>query len=686
MMQKFDQKKKSAVRFTRIKPKFLILTAFVLALIFLAIIVVGIRENQHNMLRMLNREGSALIEAVFIASQNTIRATDLVDDLVTDNIVDAASLIDFDHAQGNLTPERLNNICQLLGFNRVDILDSSGTIELSNYVGAIGEAYDEEIRQRLPLSAIIQGKAGVGQFVLSGTEISEADQLVAAVSSETRPGAIVVFMNYQRLDFFNRRIGIGYMIQNIGNQPAIDYIFIQGAEGVMMSSRKLEPVLAMSSDTFLQEVFENEVELSRRLIFEGEEVLEVARRFETLDLPPGVLRVGLSLTGYNQVARNFKTQMAILGGILFLLTFLVVTIVMVNQSYRSVAVAYEQFKNITSNILGGIESAVVAVDSENRIILVNPKTERIFGLKGADIIGKDYDSIFPDDNFMIKELGGELEEAVIREISFTNQKGRQRTFLATSSQLVGRDEEFQGAVGIAYDITERKRLESQAKQAERLSELGTLAAGVAHEIRNPLNAIAIASQRLKSEFEVADDKEGFNNLATTIKTEIERLNAIIAEFLALARSGHLNKEKVNLRDFIEDSIALLHSEAAEQNIRIERELDGDIRVEIDPAEMKKVIVNLIRNSMEAIGGDGRIVIRSETENENVKISIEDTGRGIDPDKINEIFTPYFTTKEHGTGLGLSISHRIVADHNGNLSAENIEPEGARFIIELPLSV
>jgi PAS domain S-box-containing protein len=501
-----------------------------------------------------------------------------------------------------------------------------------------------------------------------------------------RPGAIVIFMNYQRLDFFNRRIGIGYMIQNIGNQPAIDYIFIQGEEGVMMSSRKLEPVLAMSSDTFLQQVFEDDIESHRRLVFEGQEVLEVARRFETADLPPGVLRVGLSLAGYHQVSRNFKVQMAILGGILFLLTFLVVTIVMVNQSYRSVAVAYEQFKNITSNILGGIESAVLAVNSENRIVLVNPKTEKIFGLKGADIIGKEYDKIFPDDNFLIKERDHEHEESVVREISFTNQKGQQRTFLATSSQLVGEDQEFQGAVGIAYDITERKRLELQAKQAERLSELGTLAAGVAHEIRNPLNAIAIASQRLKSEFEVADDQEGFSNLATTIKTEIERLNAIIAEFLALARSGHLNKEKVNLNEFVEDSITLLRSEANDKAIKIESELDENILIEIDPAEMKKVIVNLIRNAIESIGHDGRILIKSDIEGKKLRLIIEDTGRGIDPDKINEIFTPYFTTKEHGTGLGLSISHRIVVDHKGNLSAENIQPHGARFIIELPMSV
>ncbi len=685
-MRNSEIKKNSRLRITRLKPKFLILTALVLGLIFLAIIAVGIRENQNNMLRMLNREGSALMEAVFIASQNTMRATDLVDDLVTDNLVDAASLVDLGHAQGHITPDRLNRMCQLLGFNRIDILDSAGVIEMSNYTGAMGDVYDEEIRERLPLNEIIQGKAGVGQFILSGEDISEADQLVAAVSSEVRPGAIVIFMNYQRLDFFNRRIGIGYMIQNIGNQPAIDYIFIQSHEGVMMSSRKLEPVLAISSDTFLQEVFENDGEMSRQLVFEGNEVLEVARPFETTDFPPGILRVGLSLEGYHQVARNFKTQMAILGGILFLLTFLVVTIVMANQSYRSVAMAYEQFKNITSNILGGIESAVVAVDSENRIILINPKTEKIFGFRGAEVIGKEYGSIFPDDNFLINELGDLSDESLIKEISFTNQKGEERTFLATSSQLADESGGFQGAVGIAYDITSRKRLESQAKQAERLSELGTLAAGVAHEIRNPLNAIAIASQRLKSEFEVSEDQEGFNRLATTIKTEIERLNTIIAEFLALARSGHLNKEKTDLKNFIEDSIALLKSEAAELDIEIETELDQDTKVEIDPSEMKKVIVNLIRNAIESIEREGRIKIRSEIEEEKVIFSVEDTGRGIDPDKINEIFTPYFTTREHGTGLGLSISHRIVTDHKGNLRAENVKPHGARFIIELPLSV
>ncbi len=669
----------------RLKPKFLILTALLLALIFLLIIVIGIRENQNNMLRMLQREGSALMESIYISSQNTIRATSLVDNIVTDNLVDAATMADLEYSRTKMTSEELNQVCQLLGFNRIDIIDSTGTIVLSNYPNYIGQGYDSTFLERLPLDEIIRGKAGVGTFVLSSPNVSQTDQLVAAVSSEFRLGAVVIFMNYQKVNFFNRRIGIGYMIRNIGDQPGIEYIFLQGNDGVMMSSRELKPVLAISSDPFLEDVLDSNREESRRLNFEGTDVLEIARPFNTSDLPPGILRVGLSLEGYHQVARNFKTQMAILGVILFALTFLFVTIVMANNNYRSVAVAYEQFKSLTSNILGGIESAIVAVDSQGRVLIVNPKTEKMFGLKGADIIGRQYSEVFMNDSFLLGDLDKSGEDSILKEIIYVDRKNSEHVLLANASRLFDSNGNIQGEVGIAYDITERKSLEAQAKQAERLSELGTLAAGVAHEIRNPLNAISIASQRLKSEFQVTEDQPGFEKLATTIKTEIERLNSIIAEFLALARSGHLNKEKISLGNFIDDALGLLRSEAAQSDIEINTEIDDGIPIEIDVSEMKKVVVNLIRNAMESIGSKGTINIRGHKEDKRAVIAVEDTGKGIEPDKINEIFTPYYTTKQNGTGLGLSISHRIVMDHKGSVTAENIKPHGARFKIELPLA-
>ncbi len=676
---KIDQQ----IKFSRITPRLLIVTAFLLAIIFLAIIIIGIRENQNNMLRMLRREGGALVEAIFISSQNAIRANALVDDIVTDNLVDAATLIDLDLEMGDINPDRLNQICNLLGFNRIDIVDSTGIIAMSNYSNIIGKGYDAEFLQRLPLSEIIRGAAGVGTFVLSDTDVYTSDQLVAAISRETAPGAIVIFMNYQKLDNFYRRIGIGYMIQNIGNQPGIEYIFLQTSDGVAISSRKIEPVLAIEADTFLQQVINNNREDSRKFTFEDKQVLEIARPFFSQQFPPGVLRVGMSLDGFHQVSRNFKTQMAVMGGILFLLTFLFVTMVMANQNYRSVAVAYEQFKNITSNILGGIESAVLAVDQRGKIIMINPKTERMFNVRAAKCIGRHYHEIFPDDIFMIEDLKASGQDALVREQTYRRHPDKELTLLVTSSDLVDKSGAEQGIVGIAHDITARKKLELQAKQAERLSELGTLAAGVAHEIRNPLNAIAIAAQRLKSEYDVKEDKEGFEELASTIRSEIERLNSIIVEFLALARSGQLKKERVDLKAFISEIVGLFENEAAQNDIALEAELSDEIIVSIDVQEMKKVLGNLIKNALEAAGKNGRIVIKSSMVDGRAEISIEDSGHGIDPDKINDIFTPYFTTKEHGTGLGLSISHRIVSDHGGNISAENTADGGARFTISIP---
>lgn len=685
-MQHQADKRKSIFHFGRLSPRILITTALLLALTFLAIILVGIRENQSNMLRMLQREGSALMESIFISAQNTIRGTDLVDNLVVDNIVDVATLIGLDLERGGLSGERISLICQLLGFNRIDIVDSMGIISISNFSSMVGRRYDSAFLDRLPLDEIIQGAAGVVTFTLEGETLSEADQLVAAISGESRPGAVVLFMNSQMLDSYNRQIGIGYMIRNIGGQPGIEYIFLQSPDGVVLSSRELEPVLSIASDPFLESILEQDIENSRKFMFQGNEVLEICRPFKSRGLPAGILRVGLSLEGFHRVARNFKIQVAIMGFILFVLTFLFATIVMANQNFKSVETAYEQFKNITSNVLGGIESAVVAVDADNKVVMLNPKAEAVFKLRATDCIGRNYNGIFADDTLLINELIESGQDSIMKEISYLNSDNQELMLLATASLLTGEDDVSQGAVGIAHDITDRKRLEFQAEQAERLSELGSLAAGVAHEIRNPLNAIAIASQRLKAEFEVASDQEGFDQLASTISGEIDRLNTIIAEFLALARSGRLNRENVNLKVYLDEIADFFRNEADGLNIRINNDTMAEINLAIDCQEMKKVIGNLIKNSIEAIKNDGEIRINASRKENTAVITIEDTGPGIVPDDLDKIFTPYFTTKQSGTGLGLSISHRIIRDHGGSLRAENIRPHGARFIISLKLNV
>ncbi len=685
-MQDQVSKRKPVFRFGRLSPRFLITTALLLAVIFLAIILVGISENQRNMLRMLQREGRALMESIFISAQNTIRGTDLIDDLVVDNIVDVATLIELDLERGGFSAERISLICQLLGFNRIDIVDSTGIISVSNYSSMIGHEYDSAFLDRLPLDEIIKGSAGVVTFTLEGEGLSEVDQLVAAIAGESRPGAVVVFMNSRMLNSYNRRVGIGYMIRNIGGQPGIEYIFLQSPDGVALSSRKLEPVLSIASDPFLENILENDIEDSRKFIFEDKEVLEICRPFVSRGLPAGILRVGLSLEGFHRVARNFKIQAAIMGLILFLLTFLFAVLVMANQNFKSVETAYEQFKNITSNILGGIESAVVAIDANNKVVMLNPKAESVFRLRAADCIGQDYDGIFPDDAFLVKELFKSGQDSIIKEISYLNPENEELVFLATASRLAGENGIPQGSVGIAHDITDRKRLEFQAEQAERLSELGSLAAGVAHEIRNPLNAISIASQRLRAEFEVAADQKGFDQLASTISVEIDRLNSIIAEFLALARSGRLNRENIDLKTYLDEIVEFFRNEADGLKIHITNKVNTEINFSIDRQEMKKVIGNLIKNSFEAIKSDGEISINASRKNNAAVITIEDTGPGIAPDELDKIFTPYFTTKQSGTGLGLSISHRIVRDHGGSLRAENIRPHGARFIISLKLNV
>jgi len=239
-------------------------------------------------------------------------------------------------------------------------------------------------------------------------------------------------------------------------------------------------------------------------------------------------------------------------------------------------------------------------------------------------------------------------------------------------------------VAVIYDYTHIRELEESARRRERLTELGDLAAGVAHEIRNPLNAISIAAQRLLGEFEPKENIDEFNAFAGQIKTEAGRLNDIVNRFLSMARDRGKASQDINISDVLDDTIKLVDLGIQRDDIKIVADIQPEVFASVSEDRFKQLVINLVRNAVQAcekMGGE--VIIGFKEESESLILSVKDTGPGIPENIRNKIFTPYFTTRDKGTGLGLSIVHQIVEEFGGRIEVFSPEGGGAEFRVKIP---
>lgn len=233
----------------------------------------------------------------------------------------------------------------------------------------------------------------------------------------------------------------------------------------------------------------------------------------------------------------------------------------------------------------------------------------------------------------------------------------------------------------AYD--ELQTTFEQLLQAEKLSSLGELAAGIVHEVRNPLGAIKGAVEILEDELKAGSPRREFADLA---KREIERLDKLVGEFLRFARPSKLAFKTADLNEIVESVVALVENQAASQSVTVERDLRKNLPlVSVDAEQIKQVLLNLAINSLQAMPRGGQLIFRTTENEEHSIVEVTDTGDGIDKQVLPKIFDPFFTTKEKGVGLGLSIAHKIVAQHGGKLAAATRGGKTS-FSLQLPKKI
>jgi len=355
-------------------------------------------------------------------------------------------------------------------------------------------------------------------------------------------------------------------------------------------------------------------------------------------------------------------------------------------------------------VMDSLIRGVLVCDTANKLILANKAARRFFSIVSYEQGRETIWSVIPEEpvaEFLAQTLLS-TDKAEEREF-YVDVNGIQR-LLAVSVMPVVQDRQITGSVILIEDITERRNREAMLRRMESLASLTTLAAGVAHEIKNPLGALSIhvqliqkamdaqeklcsALQSTKSQENECEPYKYFRQVDKYIKVineEIDRLNRIILDFLFAVRPMNVEPRRGSINEFIRELAAFVSFELKEARIECVLNLEENLSaVDFDAALMKQVFLNLIKNASAAMSGGGTLTITTEDAEGEIRITVADTGRGISEEDFPKIFEPYFTTKETGTGLGLTVVFKVVKEHKGDINVKSREGEGTVFTITLP---
>ncbi len=345
--------------------------------------------------------------------------------------------------------------------------------------------------------------------------------------------------------------------------------------------------------------------------------------------------------------------------------------------YRSLeqkAAEYQSLKDFSENIIESINVGVVVEDVEGRIVGWNRALEALTGLNRDETLGRETEEIIPA-NFLQRL-------ADIRNLYKQAWNGLIVNFSATS--LVDKAGATRGTLIIIDNITDRIRLEDQLIQNEKLTSIGLLAAGVAHEVNTPLAVISSYSQMLRKEISPEDSR---HKLLEKITKQTFRASEIVNSLLNFSRTSATEFTEIDIHQVITETISLLEHQFKTARIRVERELKADCPMTYGNAgKLQQVFLNLFVNARDAMPAGGELRILTDTGDSKIEILVQDTGVGISRENVKKIYDPFFTTKAagKGTGLGLSVSYGIIQEHGGNISVDSKQGVGTSFKLELPL--
>jgi two-component system sensor histidine kinase AtoS len=358
----------------------------------------------------------------------------------------------------------------------------------------------------------------------------------------------------------------------------------------------------------------------------------------------------------------------------------------------------EDVKRYTENILASLTNGIVTVDLDGRVVTVNPAVEMLTGFFAGEVTGRYCTELFaqtPEIGEMLMEtLASHVPVAGV-SLALKRRSGAALPVEVSTAPLKGAEGKDLGVVAVLRDLTLVRNLEGQLRRSDRLAALGSLAAGLAHEIKNPLTSVLTFSRHVARRFDDPHFRERFQRV---VPRELERINGILERLLELARPAPASFTRIRLASLVDRAVDLFANDIESLQVQVTRDYARDLPpVAVDEESLYRAVINVVGNALDAMPGGGRLGLRVgwTTPNDGFRatrlagrqavIQVSDTGTGIKAEDADRLFNPFFTTKERGTGLGLAVTHKIVEDHGGIIDFHSVSGVGTTFRIVLPLT-
>lgn len=346
----------------------------------------------------------------------------------------------------------------------------------------------------------------------------------------------------------------------------------------------------------------------------------------------------------------------------------------------------EARKQYIETILNNIATGVITLNAEGVISTINPAAREMLGLKEKNLIGEKYRIVFSQNKY--KEIVEYIHRGLAKKYKLSekdiniNVDNQNVTLALTLSPLRQSNKKFSGVIVVIDNLT-------QLIKAQKIAAWKEVAQRVAHEIKNPLTPIQLSAERIIKNFKKKEKKydEVINEGAKTIVEEARTIKALVDEFSNFARMPTIQLQSADIHEILDQTISLFKGIFTKIEFDVLFSPDIPSPIQVDPEQMKRVFINLIDNSIDAMNKKGKIDIHTsfDKQNHRVRIEITDSGPGIPENEKERLFLPYFSTKKKGTGLGLAIVNQVINEHGGSIDVENNQPQGAKFIIQIPAS-
>lgn len=667
----------------KVRPKILIFIALVVTVVMISSAYFELRQNKEEVFHLLTETAHSLSETITTSSINALNSSNELEFLITERLLDNARMIRILDSLNLLSHEKLIKIGKANNIYRINIFDKNGDRVLTNRVIESDDHVhgEENVNRYKEVEPILTGKKLELIIGLKQAMHVDEQRFAVAVARSGGRGAIVVNMNAEDFLSFRKRIGIGKIIQDIGDDSEIEYVALQDSIGIMAASSTVKELSSFSDDVFLLGAKLNDSTFTRITTFDDREVFEAIKGLYYEGDFIGVFRIGISLDEVRSIEARIVRRIIIISIILAAISIILLSVLFSNQNLNLITQEYSNFKSFTNSFLQNMNEAVLTVSKDMKVTLFNLSAENLFSSPAYNIIGKEISETG------IKTLDV-IAENIKSNIAYKNlelsiEKDNTSKFISVNIiPNYNLDKVLDSYTVIINDITELKNIEEHTKRNEKLLAMGELASGVAHEIRNPINSIGMIGQRLNREFVPNTDIQEYKSLTDLLVNEVNRVNKIITQFLQYAKPLDLQLVNADISKLMTDFYHLFIELAEQKNIAFNIKGNKNIYANVDPELFKQAIVNFIQNAFEAVENNGKILVEYFIRDGSLIITIKDDGKGIPEKDQSKIFDLYYSTRKEGSGIGLSIAQKIISQHNGFIDFTSTN-QGTTFNIKIP---